>query len=292
MTDKENKIKTVTNVEGKDFRTARKELANAFKIAIGHRSVAQFARECGMVDVSLITNTLNEKINVLPDRRLFRDIEKASERRVTYSYLCQICGYPEYDVDESWAKFNPERGSVYMVDLGFSNLDCEQNGIRPALIISNNTGNEKSSILTVAVITSKVKRNLPCHVNLSINDGMRHNSTICLEQMRTITKRRLFYNKIPIKLLDLSEEKIFEVNTSIEKQLGLINCMYNDDVAFELIEKIKTIEQNIKVKQSRDLFGILDDTYDKLKNYCKKHSRSHELVIRQYEKSEKCACAI
>ena len=218
MNEKENiTTENVTNV--KNFKAQRRELAEVFKVAIGHRSITEFTKDCGMVDTGYIADILNEKIKVLPERRLFRIIEKTSQRRVTYSHLCQICGYQEYDVDDSWAKFSPDRGSVYWVDLGFSNLDCEQNGIRPCLIISNNTGNKNGSILTVAVITSQIKKELPCHVRLTTNDGMRQNSLICLEQVRTITKKRLFYNGFPVKVLDLSEEKIFEVNTAIEKQL-------------------------------------------------------------------------
>lgn len=280
------------NENVKDFKVQRRELATAFKLAKGYRNVSQFTRDCGMVDAGYIADILDEKISVLPDRRIFRNIEKASERRITYSHLCQICGYPEYDVNDTWASFTPERGSIYMVDLGFTNLDCEQNGIRPCLIISNNTGNEKSSILTIAVVTSKVKRKLPCHVSITTDEGIRRDSIICLEQMRTITKRRLFYSKAPIKVLDLSEEKVFEVNTAIEKQLGLIDVMFNDNVAFELVEKIKILENNIKVKQSRDLIGVLNDTYIGLKNYCKKHRMNHELVIKRYESNEEYVCAI
>jgi len=260
----------------------KKELAKVFGVAIGHRSIPEFMNECKIIDIRMITDILNEKINVLPDRRFFRDIEKASQRRVTYAHLCQICGYDEYDVDDSWDKFYPERGSVYWIDLGYSNLDSEQNGIRPCLIISNNTGNKNSSTLIVAVITGKVKKELPCHVKLTIEDGMRQNSIICLEQIRTVSKRRLFYNRIPIKVLDLSDEKIFEVNTALEKQFGLIDCLFNNEVAFELIEQIKNIEQNKKVKKS----SILNGMYEKLGSYCKKYNKSIDRVINNYENNE------
>ena len=274
--------KTNNSEEVKKFITTRKELANTFKTAIGNRSISAFVKECGMVDPSIIANIVNEKISVLPERRLFRVIEKASQRRVTYSYLCQICGYPEYDCDDSWDKFYPERGSVYWVDLGYSNLDSEQNGIRPCLIISNNTGNKNSSTLIVAVITGQIKKELLCHVKLTVDDGMRQNSIICLEQIRTVSKRRLFYNRIPIKVLDLSDEKIFEVNTALEKQFGLIDCLFNNEVAFELIEQIKNIEQNKKVKKS----SILNGMYEKLGSYCKKYNKSIDRVINNYENNE------
>lgn len=275
----------------KDFLVVRKELSNALRTAIGYRSIAEFTSECKMVDSTLIADILNEKINVLPDRRLFRNIEKASQKRVTYSYLCQICGYPEYDCeDDTWNNYYPQRGSIYMVDLGFSNMDSEQNGIRPCLIISNDIGNEKSSIITVVPLTTKNKRPMPTHVRITTNDGLRQNSLVCLEQVRTVSKRRLFYNRAPIKLLDLPEEKIFEVNVAIEKAFGLIDCLFNDEIAFKLVEQIKALEQNKKIKQSKGLLDILDDKIQDLIIYCKKYHRNINTVISDYEKDQSYAC--
>ena len=246
---------------------AKTELSIALKLAIGHRSVSQFAHDCRMVDATLINNILKRKINVLPERDFLRTVERASEGRITYTYLCEICSYAKYDPneDKSWASYHPDRGSIYLVDLGLNNMDSEQEGVRPCLIISNNMGNKYSSMVTIAPLTSQRKRKLPIHVNLTRNDGMRYDSIICLEQTKSISKRRLFYNGVPNKILKLSEEKIFEVNTAIEKQMGLIDCMFNDDVAFELVEQIKMIEQNKKVKKSSLLGGM----YERLIDYCK-----------------------
>jgi mRNA interferase MazF len=288
-----NKVGKNTIEDTQKFEIAKKELSKALNIAIGKRSISEFANECKMVDPKLIIDILNEKINVLPSRMLFRDIEKASERRITYSHLCQICGYSEYDCnDDSWKSYYVNRGSVYMIDLGYSNLDSEQNGIRPCLIVSNNKGNEKSSILTVIPLTTKEKRPMPTHVSLTIKDGMRRNSIVCPEQITTVTKRRLFYNRVPIKVLDLSEEKIFEINVALEKQLGLIDCFFNDDIAFELVEHIKELRKNIEVKKSRSLVGVLDRKIDDLVTYCRKYNRSIDRVINEYEMSENYICAM
>jgi len=274
----------VTNEEVKKFEIVKEELSKAIELAIGHRSVSTFIKDCGMVDATLIANILHKKIKVLPDKKLFRIIEKTSEKRVTYSYLCQICDYPEYDVDDTtWRNYYPERGSIYMIDLGFNNLDSEQNGIRPCLIISNNTGNKNSYILSIAPLTTKTKKPMPTHVPLMISDGMRQNSLICIEQTRVVSKRRLFYNRVPIKIMDLSEEKIFEVNTAIEKTFGLLDCLFNNEVAFELIEQIKNIENNKKIKKSSLLNGI----YERLSNYCRKYNRDVNRVIDSYEKIER-----
>lgn len=131
---------------------------------------------------------------------------------------------------------------------------------------------------------------MPTHVRITTKDGLRQNSLVCLEQVRTVTKRRLFYSRVPIKLLDLSEEKIFEVNTAIEKAFGLIDCMFKNDVAFELVEQIKELEQNKKIKQSKGLIDILDGKIQELINYCRKYNRNISTIIRNYEKNESYAC--
>lgn len=171
-----------------------------------------------------------------------------------------------------------------MVDLGFNNLDSEQNGIRPCLIISNNIGNKNSCILSVAPLTSKKKRPMPTHVELTREDGIQQDSTISIEQTRVISKRRLFYNRVPIKIVDLSEEKIFEVNTAIEKAFGLIDCSFNDDIAFKFIEQIKVLEQNTRTKKSKGLINIFNDKVNAFTNYCKKYNKSIKGVVEEYER--------
>lgn len=271
----------------KNMEDAKTELSIALKLAIGHRSVSQFAHDCRMVDAILINNILKRKINVLPERDFLRTVERASEGRVTYTYLCEICGYSKYgpNEDKSWASYQPERGSIYLVDLGLNNMDSEQEGIRPCLIISNDMGNKHSSIITIAPLTSKRKHRLPVHVDLTVQDGMKHNSIICLEQTRVVSKRRLFYNGTPMKILKLTEEKINEVNIAIEKQFGIIDVLYNPDHAFELVEQIETLEHNIKTKKIKPSFisAILDNKRKELVDYCNKYRKDAKQVCNEYE---------
>lgn len=80
-------------------------------------------------------------------------------------------------------------------DIFYANLDpvigSEQGGIRPVLVIQNNTGNEYSPTVIVAAITSKPKTKLPTHVSLKNRKGLEKNSVVLLEQIRTIDKIRL-----------------------------------------------------------------------------------------------------
>ena len=92
---------------------------------------------------------------------------------------------------------------------------------------------------------------------------------------------------VPIKILKLSDEKIFEVNTAIEKQFGIIDVLYNPDHAFELVEQIETLEYNIKTKKIKPSFlsKLLDSKQKELANYCKKYNKNKNLVVKNYEKT-------
>lgn len=82
-------------------------------------------------------------------------------------------------------------------DLFYANLDpvigSEQGGIRPVLVVQNNTGNRYSSTtIVVAAITSRAdKPSLPTHVRLESVPGLEKNSLLLLEQIRTIDRKRL-----------------------------------------------------------------------------------------------------
>ena len=84
------------------------------------------------------------------------------------------------------------RGDVYYADLR-PVIGSEQGGVRPVLVIQNDTGNRHSPTVIVAAITSKMnKAKLPTHVELSTRQcQIVRDSVILLEQLRTIDKQRL-----------------------------------------------------------------------------------------------------
>ena len=85
---------------------------------------------------------------------------------------------------------NVKRGEIYYADLS-PVVGSEQGGIRPVLILQNDTGNKHSPTTIVAAITSrKTKAHLPTHVPFTA-DCMKSESIVLLEQIRTIDKERL-----------------------------------------------------------------------------------------------------
>jgi len=85
------------------------------------------------------------------------------------------------------------RGDIYLADLRPA-IGSEQDGVRPVLIVQNNTGNQYSPTVIAAAITSRqTKTRLPTHVRVGNTPGMRRNSIILLEQLRTLDKSRLLH---------------------------------------------------------------------------------------------------
>ena len=111
-----------------------------------------------------------------------------------------------------------QRGEIYYVNLG-SNLGSEQSGYRPVLIIQNDTGNKYSPTTIVATLTSKKKKYLPTHVFIKKDscNGLDSNSTVELEQIRTIDKKRL-ENKVG----RLTENDLNKVLEAIKTSLALL----------------------------------------------------------------------
>ena len=87
---------------------------------------------------------------------------------------------------------NVKRGEIYYDDLS-PVVGSEQGGVRPVLIVQNDTGNKHSPTVIAAAITSQLgKAKLPTHIELAAQSyGLPKESVVLLEQIRTLDKRRL-----------------------------------------------------------------------------------------------------
>ena len=82
------------------------------------------------------------------------------------------------------------RGEIYYADLS-PVVGSEQGGIRPVIILQNDTGNCHSPTTIVVAVTSKTTKNyLPTHIKV-YSPMLRKNSVAMLEQIRTIDKQRI-----------------------------------------------------------------------------------------------------
>ena len=106
----------------------------------------------------------------------------------------------------------PKRGEIYWVNLD-PTVGSEINKTRPALVVSNDNGNEYGQRIIVAPITSSVKKVYPFEVKLKIGEK---EGKILLDQLRSIDKQRLSK-----KLYFLDYEMMQLVNKALKIALDL-----------------------------------------------------------------------
>jgi mRNA interferase MazF len=111
----------------------------------------------------------------------------------------------------------PQRGEVYWFNLD-PVIGSEIAKARPALIISNNVGNQYADRVIVAPISSSsLDKTYPFEVRLSpAESGLSKESKILLDQIRTLDKSRLG-EQIGV----LSAERMEEVNRAIRISLAV-----------------------------------------------------------------------
>ena len=109
------------------------------------------------------------------------------------------------------------RGDIYYADLS-PVVGSEQGGMRPVLIIQNDTGNRTCPTVIAAAITSQTgKANLPTHISLAARScGLTRDSVILLEQVRTLDKSRLRE-----RMGRLDEPAMHQVDNAIAVSFGL-----------------------------------------------------------------------
>lgn len=112
---------------------------------------------------------------------------------------------------------NIKRGEIYLADLS-PTIGSEQGGKRPVIILQNDIGNTFSTTTIVAPLTSHMRFNdiLPTHVYIKSRDALEHDSTILLEQIRTIDKTRLIK-----KITALHINELHKVDECVVISIGL-----------------------------------------------------------------------
>ena len=136
---------------------------------------------------------------------------------VTYKLFYTVTGQNIFHWSVSLVSNGVRRGDIYYADLS-PVVGSEQGGMRPVLIVQNDTGNKHSPTVIAAAITSQTgKARLPTHIELEAKSyGLTRDSVVLLEQIRTIDKRRL---KERMGKLDIS--LMTRVNNAIAVSFGL-----------------------------------------------------------------------
>lgn len=110
---------------------------------------------------------------------------------------------------------------IKLGDIFYANLSpvigCEQDGIRPVLVIQNDKGNRFSPTIVIIPITSSLtKKHIPAHVKLNSTKGLDTNSIALVEQIRTLDKVRLIR-----KIASISKNDLKKVKEAIKLNLNI-----------------------------------------------------------------------
>jgi len=107
------------------------------------------------------------------------------------------------------------RGDIWLVNFN-SGRGSEQKGIRPALIVQNDIGNQYATTTIVAAITTTLKK-YPVTVFMDRHEGgLKEPSMVNLAQVLTLDKVRLMKRLGSVKI-----EKLSEVDMAIKVSLGI-----------------------------------------------------------------------
>ena len=275
----------------KKFDIIKEKLSNELKIASDIRNMYSNMKLMKMVDHRQITDILNMKITELPDRKLLRKIAQNSNGMTTYLRLYDICGYSEKDPEEdkTWKTWIPRKGDIVYGDLGMG-YDSIQGNQRPILIVGNDLGLKYSDILFGIPISTKKKGNNKMHVYIDKKYGLKEDPSYALcEQTRVMSKRSFFYNGSPWKIVSLDDKKLQEVYNVLEFQLGIKDLNFDSNKAFEMINQIRFLKKNIKIKESKDLIQLFNEKVKEFINYCKNYNINHEDVMKEYKNTNNYA---
>ena len=125
-----------------------------------------------------------------------------------------------------------KRGDIYYANL-YPIIGCEQDGIRPVVVIQNEMANAYSPVVLIAPLTSRVstKPKLGTHVCIKKNGKITHDSIIQMEQIRVLDKSRL-----GSFVCTLSSETLQEIDKALI-------CSFQIDIVSYIANLIKKEER-------------------------------------------------
>ena len=151
------------------------------------------------------------------------------------------------------------RGDIFNVKRN-GNIVCgsEQDSERPAVIVSNNIGNEHSSIVEVVYLTTKEKNPLPTHVKIMC----RVPSTALCEQISNISKERLGEY-----VRSCTDEEMAAIDRALMVSLGISNAP----------DKTETGENHIVDDLKMKLEGVERELYETNERFLNEKNCVHRL---------------
>ena len=140
-----------------------------------------------------------------------------------YSAINNIMREPEY-----------KRGDVVFVRDYRHTTGCEQDAVRPAVIVSNDKGNLHAPVVEVVFLTGQKKKPLPTHTTILCKIP----STALCEQITTVSKER-----ITEYIRTCTDKEMQAIDRCIKISLGLTEEAVVEDYIREKLTEYEQFEE-------------------------------------------------
>lgn len=150
-----------------------------------------------------------------------------------------------------------KRGEIYYIVSNYQEEGSEQRAGRPAVIVSNDKGNQHSNIIEVVYLTTQPKADLPTHID--IKSANRPSIALC-EQISSVSKERLgdfigTCTKYELEMLDAGMMISLGIDAPVQKVV-VKPQEKNENIVKEVVQD-KSNEDLIKALTERDMFERL-----------------------------------
>lgn len=138
------------------------------------------------------------------------------------------------------------RGEIWYVTK-FPSDGCVQESGRPAIIVSNDTGNKFSSVVEVVYLTTKDKKPMPTHVE--ITSSMLTSTALC-EQIHSVSKELLtgYCGKC-------TEKEMKQIDNALAVSIGLNSkAAENEQNAEKESDESVILALQVELKVYKELF--------------------------------------
>lgn len=139
------------------------------------------------------------------------------------------------------------KGQIYYVNkAGGTFVGSEQMAGRPAIIVSNNTGNHYSNVVEVVYLTTQCKADMPTHVPIL---SARKTSIALCEEIVSVDKQRL--GKY---IGTITSEEMQQVNQAMMISLGIFPESLTHMISNMMMVYVKNREQKTEIEVDRESY--------------------------------------
>lgn len=114
------------------------------------------------------------------------------------------------------------RGDVIYADLGQHPKSSVQSGVRPCVVVSNDTNNKYAKVLSVCPCTGNISKNyIPTHIVIEPKDvrGYFEKTSLLLAEQITVVSKHKVISKVGH--IPDNSEVMDRIDNAIARQLGL-----------------------------------------------------------------------